>query len=1255
MKFQGALRACIVVALSALACGAPETGGGAASTARGMTTTNGVFQNGLTTNGVWQNGVWQNGVWQNGVWQNGVWQNGVWQNGVWQNGVWQNGVWQNGVWQNGVWQNGVWQNGVWQNGVWQNGLQGDALRSSPLTRKVLQYIYACAMPGTTDSLGGPLYRTTLDPNHGALACAPGGTCDDGYICSSQGTCVIQLDGAIGLGINADDSTWWETGRCDESCQRWVTACLLSRTNAYGVHVDISMRAPDDAPQKIKDALAVTDAERATYTLREGAYYGNLFATTPAAPAPAGFTGLESGPVLSTPSLYACAGPGSNIPELTKRFCSSQGDQVVINVPGTCLTSTDAPNVCDSQDSANDMRSCHPTTDRATMAYREVITVYLKRPITVCGNAVCEDQEADPTSPSYCPSDCHPGSWARSFDMALLSGFGNTLVTHKVATGSDNSIVIANYIEGRTPPFSLGGGVLTGSYPDQTKTDLVLVKYDQNGAHQWSFRQDNANTGVDAVAVGPDGTIVVVGLPIGVGSMRIAKYTATGSAATGWPVTLPNTGSTVDFGRTAIAVDGAGNVAVIASGMVYALAADGSVRWSSARPQAHPAGVAFDGSGNVVGTGTTPNGLFKLAASDGHELWTVAYPADVLEPLAVAADSAGNVYLSGDAQATADFGGGPQGLASAFVVSYTAAGAYRWNAHALSATGGNYAAYLNVDPSGNVIVGGGIVGTVDFGAGLFTTYATEDAFVAAYATDTSLPAGHSRLLWAKQVPMVLDNCLGGFTVDGRGHAVIAGGYSGSMQIDDQLLINSDPEPTFHQNLFLGSFAGPPTNDTTPPTIGAGSDQAGVRLNTVPPSFVAQATSAAGAVVFFMPPTAIDAANAGTDVSCSPAPNTLFPLGPTSVTCTASDPLGNRASASFTVTVVDTVGPLLAGVPAALTAPATSAAGAVVTFTLPTATDQVDGVRPVVCTPASGSTFPPGATTVRCSASDTRGNSGSAGFVVTVTDQTPPVLTVPAPITAEAQGPGGAGVVYAVSASDNVDGLVTPSCAPASGSTFPLGTTTVGCSAADAEGNTARASFTVTVVDTTPPELNLPASISVGATQAGGAVVTYSASATDLVDGPVAISCSPASGSLFATGATTVTCSASDAHGNRQSGSFQVNVGYAWSGFLQPIHADGSSVFQLGRTVPVKFQLTGASAGITNLVATLSLAKVSDSVTGTFEAAVSTSAADSGNTFRYDPTSGTYIFNLATSGLQTGTWSLAITMGDGLTRTVNISLR
>jgi hypothetical protein len=66
---------------------------------------------------------------------------------------------------------------------------------------------------------------------------------------------------------------------------------------------------------------------------------------------------------------------------------------------------------------------------------------------------------------------------------------------------------------------------------------------------------------------------------------------------------------------------------------------------------------------------------------------------------------------------------------------------------------------------------------------------------------------------------------------------------------------------------------------------------------------------------------------------------------------------------------------------VTVAATSEQGAVVKFTA-SATDRVDGARPVVCKPASGSTFAVGTTTVTCSASDTQGNRGTATLKVTV---------------------------------------------------------------------------------------------------------------------------------------------------------------------------------------------------------------------------------------------------------------------------------
>ncbi len=69
-----------------------------------------------------------------------------------------------------------------------------------------------------------------------------------------------------------------------------------------------------------------------------------------------------------------------------------------------------------------------------------------------------------------------------------------------------------------------------------------------------------------------------------------------------------------------------------------------------------------------------------------------------------------------------------------------------------------------------------------------------------------------------------------------------------------------------------------------------------------------------------------------------------------------------------------------------------------------------------------------------------------------DTTPPVLTVPPTITVDANSPQGAEVNYEAVADDDTDPTPVVSCVPPSGSVFPIGSTTVTCTATDASGNT-----------------------------------------------------------------------------------------------------------------------------------------------------------------------------------------------------------
>jgi peptide/nickel transport system substrate-binding protein len=115
-------------------------------------------------------------------------------------------------------------------------------------------------------------------------------------------------------------------------------------------------------------------------------------------------------------------------------------------------------------------------------------------------------------------------------------------------------------------------------------------------------------------------------------------------------------------------------------------------------------------------------------------------------------------------------------------------------------------------------------------------------------------------------------------------------------------------------------------------------------------------------------------------------------------------------------------------------------------------------------------------------------------------------------------------------------------------------------------------------------------------------------------------------------------------------------YTFSGILQPINSDGSSVFKQKCTIPVKFQLLNSmNMPIGTAHATIDIAKISNGVTGFYNEPISTSAADTGNMFRFDEIEQQYVFNLGTKQLETGTYLIKISLDDGQVFTVQVSLK
>ena len=240
--------------------------------------------------------------------------NGLAANGLAANGLAANGLAANGLAVNGLAANGLAANGLAANGLAANGLAvstfavTDALAAGlqdAASRQLFAYIVSCALP------------------------------DNVALTFVHGDTVETFPGDVGLA-----PSWLTTG-CDLSCQRWVSACLIARTNFRGEHVGLSIRGANDA-------LKVEAHEQQTYTAREAAYYGNVF--------------------LSQPALFACLPRGAT--ELD-RVCGPSLETCAVKVTGTCEM------LCDAGSGRNySYRNCR-STDAASSpgAFAETITVF----------------------------------------------------------------------------------------------------------------------------------------------------------------------------------------------------------------------------------------------------------------------------------------------------------------------------------------------------------------------------------------------------------------------------------------------------------------------------------------------------------------------------------------------------------------------------------------------------------------------------------------------------------------------------------------------------------------------------------------------------------------------------------------------------------------------------------------------------------------------------------------------------------------
>ncbi len=207
----------------------------------------------------------------------------------------------------------------------------------------------------------------------------------------------------------------------------------------------------------------------------------------------------------------------------------------------------------------------------------------------------------------------------------------------------------------------------------------------------------------------------------------------------------------------------------------------------------------------------------------------------------------------------------------------------------------------------------------------------------------------------------------------------------------------------------------------------------------------------------------------------------------------------------------------------------------------------GTPPVTLVASPLPPYPAGKTTVTWTATDATGSTAIATQTVAVFDPAPFAITAPLPVFLEA-GPGGTASAdpsrLAATVQANCPGGITVTSVRSDGlpldAPYPLGTTRITFTATDASGYSISVSTTVTVEDTTVPNIRAPDPVVVNATSPNGAVAFFVATAYDIVAGVIPASCAPPSGSLFPIGTTTVTCTAVDEVGHTASARSSVTV-------------------------------------------------------------------------------------------------------------------
>ncbi|MFO0589497.1 MAG: hypothetical protein U0441_18310 [Polyangiaceae bacterium] len=553
----------------------------------------------------------------------------------------------------------------------QQTCNADGLGYGPCDGEVVPATETCMAPGDEDCDG------LVNEDGAGCSCTPGATqpCYSG----PAGTAGV---GACKAGVqicNVDGTGW---GACEGEVLPVVETCATPEDDNCNGQVN----------EEGAGCTCVPNSVGACYTGPAGTVGVGL---CKAGTATCNAQGTGYGPCAGdvTPVAETCMTPGDD-------NCNGQVNESgpgCVCVPGTIQTCYDGPagtlgvGIC-----AAGTQTCAADG----LSWGACAGQVLPQPEN-CATPIDEDCDVTP--------DCGGVGWAVGFGMVgQQQGFG-------IATDAIGNAYVAGGFTGQLPV----GGSGVPPLVSQGGSDAFLIKLDPAGLPVWYKSYGSASIYEQASSIVTDaqGNLIVAGYFDGSVNFGGGALTTAGNLDI-FVAKLDPQGNQMwakRFGDAAsqyavdVAVDGSGNVFLLTRGF----------------------GTTDFGGGGLTSAGTFDVYLAKLNANGAFQ-WAKRFggPMDD-DAAAVTVDGTGNVIITGSMSEALDFGGGAvntQGGFDVYVAKFNTNGTLQWSKRYGDAAN-QLAVDIDADAAGNLFVGGGFEGNINFGPGAMTAVSATDSFLA----------------------------------------------------------------------------------------------------------------------------------------------------------------------------------------------------------------------------------------------------------------------------------------------------------------------------------------------------------------------------------------------------------------------------------------------------------------------------------------------------------------------------------------------